>query len=213
MIPPAARGVAAAPCTPRYRAGPQFKLDRIACHGVASMVAEVGQHLVEAQLQAVDLLFRNPQGRPAGPQPAGGLTKLQRIGIDLPDAPASRVRRTRGLSPTSRAILPPLRSSVLALWMMQRSPTDARPDRGQERDISEIHKLRNRSSCGQCRERQFDLADPDHVESAAQRSCADLRSDPHASQKLWIQQLTYRRYSLSSLNQTYPTAEPRLTKA
>jgi len=90
------------------------------------MFAEVGQHLVEAQLQAVDLLFRNPQGRPAGPQPAGGLTKLQRIGIDLPKAPASRVRRTRGLSPTSRAILPPLRSSVLALWMMQRSPTDAR---------------------------------------------------------------------------------------
>ena len=101
MIPPAARGVAAAPCTPRYRAGPQFKLDRVACHDVASMVAEVGQHLVEAQLQAVDLLFRNPQGRPAGPQPAGGLTKLLRIGIDLPKASASRVRRTRGLSLTA----------------------------------------------------------------------------------------------------------------
>ena len=90
------------------------------------MVAEVDQLLVEAQLRAVDLLFRNPQGRTAGPQPAGGSTKLLRIGTDLPDAPASRVRRTRGLSPTSRAILPPLRSSALALWMMQRNPTDAR---------------------------------------------------------------------------------------
>ena len=84
MIPPAARGVAAAPCTPRYRAGPQFKLDRVACHGVASMVAEVGQHLVEAQLQAVDLLFRNPQGRPAGPRPAGSSAKLLRIGMISP---------------------------------------------------------------------------------------------------------------------------------
>ena len=69
--------------TVRYWADPQFKLDRVACHGVASVFDEVGQQLVEAQLQTVDLLIGNPQRRPAGPQPAGGSTKLLRIGINL----------------------------------------------------------------------------------------------------------------------------------
>ena len=124
------------------------------------MVDEVGQHLVEAQLQAVDLLFRNPPRTPRRPAaswrlyetPADrdrspgrerrargrwasrmrdsegvqGCVLIKKHRDDLPDAPASRVRRTRGLSPTSRTTLPPLRSSALTLWMMQRSPTDAR---------------------------------------------------------------------------------------